>query len=131
MFSKNIKIYIIIFLALIISGIIFGFFWFQLNSEKQMKIEENEEKNLEENTKNGDFDPSKTPELGNNISWQEALLLLEQCQVKSITQTHDLSVYLDLADGRQLITKEPQIDEIFGVYEGIRKKCGEIPMATE
>ncbi|MBI2029843.1 hypothetical protein HYT02_05485 [Candidatus Gottesmanbacteria bacterium] len=67
----------------------------------------------------------------NIISWEEAVELIESCQVKSMSQTHNLDVNLTLLNNTQVRTKEPIIDEVFNVAEDYSEECG-IPLeATE
>jgi len=65
------------------------------------------------------------------IPWMKAVEIIRQCQVGMLTQAHSLDVYLVLNDGRNLRTVEPQIDELFVVYNSNKDRCGEIPIGTE
>lgn len=67
----------------------------------------------------------------NTISWQEAVELINTCQVDLAFQTHALDVTLTLKDGTQATTKEPTIDDIFDVVKQAEPTCGTIPLATE
>jgi hypothetical protein len=67
----------------------------------------------------------------NDIFWQEAVSLIEQCEVEKTMQTHDLAVTLTLKNGNKVRTVEPTIDEIYSVYETVSGKCGKILMGTE
>lgn len=70
-------------------------------------------------------------EAADQISWEEALSLLNSGEVTAIFQTHSLSVTLTLKDGRTLRTVEPAIDDIFAAVEACGEPCADIALATE
>jgi uncharacterized membrane protein YwzB len=65
------------------------------------------------------------------VSWEAAVEILKNCEVKIASQTHSLDVYLSLKDGSSIHTKEPRIDLIGEEIIKLREKCGEILYATE
>lgn len=74
------------------------------------------------------------PDLGtgnSTVSWQDAVELIESCNVTFAAQTHSLDVTLRLTTGNAVVTKEPAIDEIFRAIDRNEAKCGKIPIATE
>ncbi|GAB4163471.1 MAG: hypothetical protein Fur0021_38610 [Candidatus Promineifilaceae bacterium] len=70
-------------------------------------------------------------ETADQISWEEALSLLNSGEVTAIFQAHSLSVTLTLQDGRTLHTVEPAIDDIFAAVEACGEPCAKITLATE
>lgn len=67
-----------------------------------------------------------------NISaWNSIKKAVSDCEVKSIMQTHDLTVRAKLKSDVILEGKEPKIDEIFDIVDENKEKCGEIIMGTE
>jgi len=66
-----------------------------------------------------------------NSTWEQALLTVNNCEVKKVFQTHSRLVTLTLKNGNKLIAKEPQIDDIITAVEAVESKCGKIPIATE
>ncbi|MCL5093837.1 MAG: hypothetical protein M1355_01790 [Patescibacteria group bacterium] len=65
------------------------------------------------------------------ISWGEAVNKINNGEVKSIIQTHNLEVTLILKDGQGLITVESAIDNVFKVIQDCGQKCQDISLATE
>ena len=65
------------------------------------------------------------------LSWPEAEQMILSGDVQQVAQTHALAVYLTLKDGREFVTKEPSIDEVFRVVERCGEKCAGIALATE
>ena len=55
----------------------------------------------------------EAPAVSGEVSWPEALRLLEGCEVTSAFQTHQREVTLTLNDGTQVETIEPRLDAIF------------------
>lgn len=66
-----------------------------------------------------------------NGDWNMALTALNNCEVKSVFQTHSKRVTLELKNGAELIVYEPKIDEVMRVVDSLEDKCGRIRMATE
>ena len=66
-----------------------------------------------------------------NSTWEQALLAVNNCEVKNAFQTHGRIVTLTLKNGNRLIAKEPQVDDMITVVRTAESKCGKIPMATE
>lgn len=65
------------------------------------------------------------------IPWPKAVSLIENCSVDMVTQTHSLDIYLSLKNGKEVVTVEPTIDEVFKVVTEAQKTCGSYPVATE
>ncbi|MDD4897478.1 MAG: hypothetical protein PHV26_01970 [Candidatus Pacebacteria bacterium] len=66
-----------------------------------------------------------------NSTWEQALLTVNNCEVKKVFQKHSLIITLTLKNGNKLIAKEPQIDDIITIVEAAESKCGKIPIGTE
>lgn len=66
------------------------------------------------------------------VDWQLAKGYLSECRVTKIFQKHNREVFLTLKDGRELRTKEPELDLVFDLIDKHKNKCGNnIEMATE
>ncbi|HCA66890.1 MAG TPA: hypothetical protein DEP11_01395 [Candidatus Jacksonbacteria bacterium] len=80
----------------------------------------------------GDLDGNFAPTLGELIvSWPTALRFIENDDVGSLSQKHNLEVGLLLKDGRKIATLEPTIDTVISVHDRVSDKCGSVPIATE
>jgi putative hemolysin len=66
-----------------------------------------------------------------DITWQMAVDLIRGGFVKQVFQAHDLTVQLDLKDGRTLKTVEPGIDAVFAVIQECGEPCSDIMLVTE
>lgn|GEM_PF-1289581 len=66
-----------------------------------------------------------------NVSWEEALSLLNSGNVKMVGQAHSLEVTFTLKDGSIVHTMEPKIDVIFDEVKKCGETCKGIPLATE
>jgi len=73
------------------------------------------------------------PELndGDEVDWNKAVGIILSGQVKQVSQTHDLKVYLTLKDGRTIVSVEPVIDELMGIIDYCGDPCKDITIATE
>jgi hypothetical protein len=71
------------------------------------------------------------PQSGDEISWEAAVAMLNNGEVAQVVQTHNLQVTLDLKDGRSLVTREPNIDDVFKIIDGCGQPCANISVATE
>lgn len=67
----------------------------------------------------------------NILSWELIQQAVDDCEVRSVWQTHDKTVGAKLKNGEELIAVEPEIDDIMKIVEIAEIKCGEILMATE
>ena len=65
------------------------------------------------------------------VLWNEAIIILNNGEVKEVFQAHNLNVTLILKDGTQINTIEPSIDNIFDEVEKCGKPCSKIILATE
>ena len=68
---------------------------------------------------------------GEEISWEEALVILNNGEVETISQLHNLEVTLYLLDGRMIKTIEPSIDAIFQEIDTCGTICSNIIRITE
>ena len=68
---------------------------------------------------------------GDQVTWDQAVSMIMNGEVKQITQTHALDVTLQLKDGRTLITAEPAIDDVIQVIQRCGEACKDIVIATE
>jgi hypothetical protein len=66
-----------------------------------------------------------------NSTWEQALLAVNNCEVKKAFQTHSRLVTLILKNENRLIAKEPQVDDIITAVMAVESKCGKIPIGTE
>lgn len=72
----------------------------------------------------------RTPSTGSVfIAWDSAVELVQRCEVRGITQTHALDVYLELPDGSTVRAVEPAIDAVFAVQAAT--SCLQFPVGTE
>jgi len=60
----------------------------------------------------------------NQIAWDEAVTLLNQGKVVSVTQTLNLVVYLQLADGTRLVATAPAWDALHQALSRCGDACG-------
>ena len=67
----------------------------------------------------------------NEVSWSEALEILNQGDVKLVSQLHNLEVSLLLYDDRTFTTVEPTIDAIFDAVTECGEPCSSIVLMTE
>ncbi|GAA4641635.1 hypothetical protein GCM10023115_01090 [Pontixanthobacter gangjinensis] len=65
------------------------------------------------------------------ISWTEAVEYINSGGVETAMQTHSLFVYLQMKDGREFTTTEPNIDEVFRVIRNCGEPCADIARITE
>lgn len=66
-----------------------------------------------------------------SVSWEEAVNILQSWEVKSVMQTHSLSISFSMKDGSSIKTKEPKIDAIYKEIEKCWNTCKAIIIATE
>jgi len=78
-----------------------------------------------------DVDNELPDDSGSELEWEEARELILAGEVVQVTQLHSLEVTLELKDGRQLVTKEPEIDAVFDVVDQCGEACADVVMATE
>ena len=65
------------------------------------------------------------------VSWTEALEILNKGEVQLVSQSHNLEVLLVLKDGRTITTVEPTIDAIFNAISECGEACRNIVLMTE
>ena len=68
---------------------------------------------------------------GKKISWEEAKKLVRDCQIEFGFQAHSQYVTLNLKNGTEVYTYEPEIDLILKEAERVKDKCGEVQFAIE
>jgi hypothetical protein len=67
----------------------------------------------------------------NSVSWEEALRLLQAGEVIGGGQAHSGHVFMDLRDGRHVITVQPRIDQIYDEIERLAPNKDELKFWTE
>lgn len=65
------------------------------------------------------------------VTWDEAIEILNSGHVVAIAQSHSLDVQLTLDDGTNIRTTEPGIDDIFDEVTKCGDPCATILLATE
>ncbi|MDD4026681.1 MAG: hypothetical protein PHO75_00660 [Candidatus Shapirobacteria bacterium] len=80
-------------------------------------------------TKNNNKNTSETSEITPSplieITWAEAVDLVQNCQIKSVFQKHDLTVTLTDKNNQVFKTLEPNIDDIFNETNHLRSDCND------
>lgn len=66
----------------------------------------------------------------NEVSWSEAVRILNEGDVVGVSQSHSLWVEFELRDGSRFASKEPEIDYVFWEIEKC-EACGEMYFLTE
>ncbi|MFA5154936.1 MAG: hypothetical protein WC453_00730 [Patescibacteria group bacterium] len=66
-----------------------------------------------------------------NSKWSIVLTALNNCEAKSVFQTHSKLVMLKLKNGDQITAYEPKIDDVMRAVESLNGKCGDIRISTE
>ena len=76
---------------------------------------------------------TNTPTAGDPtvITWDAAVDLIKEGNVKQVFQTHSLDVTLDMKSGEQYKTTEPSIDDVFKVIDACGNPCKDMLLATE
>ncbi len=70
--------------------------------------------------------PSATPrEI--EVTWDDAVRLLQDCRVRQVSQAHSLEVWLFLDDGTKAVTMEPEIDLVINLAFDAQRECGGQP----
>lgn len=67
-----------------------------------------------------------TPPPITEITWSEAVNLIQNCQIKSIFQKRKLEVTLTAKDSRVYKTIEPKFNDIFLETNNLRSDCNDI-----
>jgi hypothetical protein len=65
------------------------------------------------------------------VTWSQAIDILNSGQVESVMQTHSLEVSFVLENGCRIWTIEPHIDDIFAEVQKCGDPCANISLATE
>lgn len=69
---------------------------------------------------------------GDHISWEEAVELIKDCEVRGVFQNHQKEVEIELKNANKLSTVSPEIDNIFNIVFENESRCGKLVyMATE
>ena len=81
-----------------------------------------------EPTRTGNDTSTNDPEQVNRDKAKEMILSGE---VKTIVQSHDLEVILQLEDGRQFISKEPELDSIVQILKECGARCSTTSLMSQ
>jgi hypothetical protein len=65
------------------------------------------------------------------VSWEEAIEILNSGEVQGVYQLHSREVTLHLKDGSWIKTEEPNLDDIFREVEKCGAPCEGVTLATE
>jgi hypothetical protein len=65
------------------------------------------------------------------VSWEEAIEILNSGEVQGVYQLHSREVTLHLKDGSWIKTTEPGLDDIFREVEKCGSVCEGVTLATE
>ncbi|MDD3170346.1 MAG: hypothetical protein PHW71_01000 [Candidatus Pacebacteria bacterium] len=63
--------------------------------------------------------------------WSVIKQAITSCEVESVWQTHDRRVGAKLKNGEELVSVEPELDDIIDLAIAAEPQCGEILMGTE
>jgi len=63
--------------------------------------------------------------------WDRIKQAVNNCNVKSVMQTHARQVTVELKNGDTIEAIEPEIDDIFDIVKKTEDRCGKIILATE
>ncbi|TMI16434.1 hypothetical protein E6H35_00105 [Candidatus Bathyarchaeota archaeon] len=74
---------------------------------------------------------TQQPPNRHNVSWENAIAVLNTGQVMRVFQSHHLDVTLSLKNGTVMTTKEPTIDAIFHEIQRCGDPCRYIEEYTE
>lgn len=74
--------------------------------------------------------PTELP-CNQEVSWEEAIEILNSGEVTSVMQTHSLKVSFMLENGCRITTIEPRIDDIVEALQKCGAHCAKIIFATE
>ena len=75
-------------------------------------------------------DSTSTP-CDEEVSWEQAIEILNSGEVVSLAQLHNLEVSFVLENGCTIETIEPRIDDIFAEVQKCGEPCAMITLATE
>lgn len=64
-------------------------------------------------------------------TWEQAKEMILAGKVKTLVQSHNLKVELELKDGSQFTVTEPALDDVFRVVEQCGARCADIVLMTE
>ena len=82
--------------------------------------------------KNGVDDQDSKNTTEDNITWEEAVELIRNCEVTAVFQDHEKSVSITLTDETTRSTTEPELDLVLSEASKASEKCGiDILTATE
>jgi hypothetical protein len=76
-------------------------------------------------------DQDTTPSEYSEVSWDEALTILNNGDVRLVSQSHDLQVSLLLKNGRTITTTQPRIDAIFEAIRACGETCSDVIQMSE
>lgn len=68
--------------------------------------------------------PNSEKPTEDKITWEEAVELIKNCQVTSVSQTHSKQVSITLTDETIRSTTEPELDLVLSEASNASEKCG-------
>jgi len=68
---------------------------------------------------------------GQEIVWEEAVGLINECRTGKVWQTHAREVTLVLSGNVKVKTIEPKLDDLMEITASAQEKCGKIIIGTE
>jgi len=77
------------------------------------------------------YNPYPSPVAGEEIDWEEVQVIISNGDVVEIFQAHTLQVTIYLADGKVLVTIEPENNAILQLIEECGVDCYDIRKITE
>ncbi|MBU4536897.1 hypothetical protein KJ603_02575 [Patescibacteria group bacterium] len=63
--------------------------------------------------------------------WEKIIQAIQNCNVKTVAQTHSKKVTVTLKNGNDIEAFEPNLDDVFDIVAESKEKCGEILLMTE
>jgi hypothetical protein len=81
--------------------------------------------NNKPNINNGEIAESTPPPI-TEIDWNEAVNLIQNCQIKTVFQKHNREVTLTDKNNRIFKTIEPKLDDVFTETNHLRSDCNDI-----
>ncbi len=68
---------------------------------------------------------------GEEITWEKAVELINECRTGKVWQTHARVVTLVLSGNVKVKTIEPKLDDLMDIAASAQDKCGKIIIGTE
>ena len=110
------KIYFIIFIILFtgLFSVIFGLFFV------------NPKDNLATNNSSENIPSTISISPTIQISWSEAINLIQNCQIRSVFQKHNKTITLTNKNNQVFEATEPKLDDVFYQTNHLRSDCNDI-----